>query len=133
MVVFGIITKNDSCIEPFFNDKMNKSREDPILKNIFISSNKTILLDNNNLLTVLSIDFVFNFPFYYLGDISLLSVFFLFGFHWYLIIPGLLSATRLLWSSVYYHNGIKKGLLKRGYNDSVAFIHSNDIVRKVLL
>ena len=133
MVVFGVITKNEAVIKPFFDEWFNKVVSNPLTKSLMVCSVKRLHIENDNILTILQIDFIVNFPFYWFGYAGFVSVFMLFGWSWLLIPTIFLSATRLLWSSVYYHHSIKKNLLKKGYKESVAFIQADNIIRKVLL
>ena len=57
MVVFGIITKNDSCVEAFFKKKIKELQENSFTKIIMNYDIKTLTIENDNLLTILKINF----------------------------------------------------------------------------
>jgi len=133
MVVFGIMTKDNPVVEKYFMKWFNKYQDDVIGSKLMSCSLNGIKLDNNNILTVIRADFFVNVPFYWLGYATLLATFLIFGWSWFLLPGLLLSGTRLLFTSQFYHNSIRRGLKKAGYNDIIVFISSDDVVRKVLL
>jgi hypothetical protein len=133
MATFGVVVEPVPAVEEFITKTKTRLLDNNMVRNPFRGDIKTLFYTDT---TVKKIVLIYMRPLYMdfsiFGWITLFSTWYIWGFIWYLFIPGLLvGCSGIFWRKEFYYYIFKLGLKKAGYTGSIKLISSKDILEKI--